>query len=111
MNNYSITEDPYNVTSRWQRDGADRRQYVVVSTTWAVPVGKGRRFLPNAAGVVDRVLGGWNLQKISTLASGPYFSPGLSGTNPSNTNTSGGLPDRLADGNLPSEQRSYSRCF
>jgi len=111
MNNYSITENPYDVTSRWQRDGADRRQYVVVSTTWAVPVGKGRRFLVNAPAVVDRVLGGWNLQSISTFASGPYFSPGFSGTNPSNTNTSGGLPDRIANGNLPSDQRSDNRWF
>ena len=100
MNNYGITENPYDVTSRWQRDGADRRQYVVVSTTWALPVGKGRRFLSTAPAVVDRVLGGWNLQSISTFASGGYFSPGFSGTNPSNTNTSGGLPDRIADGNL-----------
>jgi hypothetical protein len=111
MNNYSITENPYDVTDRWQRDGADRRQYVVVSTTWAVPVGKGRRFLGNAPAVVDRVLGGWNLQSISTFASGPYFSPGFSGTNPSNTNTSGGLPDRIRDGNLPSDQRTDNRWF
>jgi len=111
MNNYSITENPYDVTSRWQRDGADRRQYVVVSTTWALPVGKGRRFLSTAPGVVDRVLGGWNLQTISTFASGGYFSPGFSGTNPSNTNTSGGLPDRIADGNLPSGVRNDNRWF
>jgi len=110
LNNYSITENPY-ALGRWQRDGADRRQYVVVSTTWAVPVGKGRHFLSGAPAVVDRVLGGWNLQTISTLASGGYFSPAFSGTNPSNTNTSGGLPDRLADGNLPSGQRTDNRWF
>ncbi len=111
MNNYSITENPYDVTDRWERDGADRRQYFVISTTWAVPVGKGRRFLSGAPALVDRVLGGWNLQTISTFATGAYFSPGFSGTNPSNTNTSGGLPDRLADGNLPSDQRSDTRWF
>ena len=111
MNNYGITENPYDVTSRWQRDGADRRQYIVVSTTWALPVGKGRRFMSSAPGVVDRVLGGWNLQSISTLASGGYFSPGFSGTNPSNTNSSGGLPDRIADGNLSAGQRTDLRWF
>ena len=111
MNNYSITENPYDVTSRWQRDGADRRQYVVVSTTWALPVGKGRRFLANAPAVVDRVLGGWNLQSISTFASGGYFSPGFSGTNPSNTNTSGGLPDRIADGNSLPASGTDNRWF
>ena len=110
MNNYSITENPY-ALGRWERDGADRRQYIVVSTTWALPVGKGRRFMSSAPGVVDRVLGGWNLQSISTFASGPYFSPGFSGTNPSNTNSSGGLPDRIADGNLGSGQRTDNKWF
>src|SRR5205807_10543542 len=81
------------------------------STAWAVPVGKGRRFMSGAPGVVDRVLGGWNLQTISTFASGGYFSPGFSGTNPSNTNSSGGLPDRIADGNLASGQRTDVRWF
>jgi hypothetical protein len=110
VNNYGITENPY-ALGRWQRDGADRRQYVVVSTTWAVPFGKGRHFLSSAPVIVDRILGGWNLQTISTFASGGYFSPGFSGTNPSNTNTSGGLPDRIADGNLPSGERTDNRWF
>src|SRR5205814_3525781 len=108
MNNYSITENPYDVTSRWQRDGADRRQYIVASTTWAVPVGKGRRLLSGAPAVVDRVLGGWNLQTISTFASGGYLSPGVSRTNPSHTQTPGGLPDRIADANLPSHPRPHN---
>ncbi len=84
---------------------------MVISTTWALPFGKGRRFLSSAPGIVDKVLGGWNTQTISTFASGQYFSPSFSGTNPSNTNTSGGLPDRIADGNLPSDQRSFVRWF
>jgi Carboxypeptidase regulatory-like domain/TonB dependent receptor len=110
MNNYSITENPY-ALGRWQRDGADRRQYIVASGTWAVPVGKGRRFMSSAPAAVDRVLGGWNLQAISTFASGGYFSPGFSGTNPSNTNTSGGLPDRIADGNLSGDNRNFRQWF
>jgi hypothetical protein len=111
MLNYGITENPYNVTNRWERDGTDRRQYVVISTTWALPFGKGRRFLSSAPGIVDKVLGGWNTQTVSTFATGPYFSPSFSGTNPSNTNTSGGLPDRIANGNFSSDQHSVVRWF
>jgi hypothetical protein len=111
MNNYGITENPYDVTNRWSRDALDRRQYFAASTTWAVPVGKGRHFLSNAPLVVDEFFGGWDLQTVSTIASGGYFSPSFSGTNPSNTNTSGGLPDRIADGNLPSSQRSNGQWF
>ena len=111
MNNFSITEDPYNVTSRWSRDSVDRRHYVSLSSTWAVPVGKGRRYLSNGPGVVDKALGGWGLQYISYFATGGYFSPGYSGSDPSNTNTVGGLPDRIADGNKSPDQRTKTQWF
>ena len=83
----------------------------MVSTTWRVPVGKGHRYLSNAPSMVNGVLGGWTMQTISTLASGPYFSPSFSGSDPSGTNTSGGLPDRVRDGNLAGDQRSYFKWF
>ncbi|HEY3132897.1 MAG TPA: TonB-dependent receptor [Acidobacteriota bacterium] len=107
MINYGILEDPYNVTNRWSRDTVDRRQYVVAYTTWEVPVGRGRRFLADAGGIVNQVLGGWNLQSISYFASGRYYSPSFSGSDPSNTGTTGGLPDRVSDGNLSGDKRNY----
>ena len=51
---------------------------------------------------MDNVLGGWGIQWVTTMATGGYFSPSFSGSDPSNTNTSGGLPDRVADGNKSS---------
>jgi hypothetical protein len=111
LNNYSSTQDPYNVTNNWSRNGTDRRQYFVVSTTWQVPVGKGRRFMSNANALLDYTIGGWGLQTISTFASGQYFSPSFSGSDPSNTNTSGGLPDRICNGNLPGDQRTVAQWF
>jgi hypothetical protein len=111
LSNYFITEDPYNVTNRWTREPADRRHYGVVMTMWNLPWGKGRRFLTNAPPVVDRVLGGWSLQTISYLATGGYFSPSFSGSDPSNTGTQGGLPDRIGDGNLGGDKRTKNRWF
>jgi hypothetical protein len=111
MANFLVTENPYDVTSRWSRQSGDRRHYAVISSTWRMPFGRGRRFLGTAPAVVDHVLGGWTAGTISYLASGFYFSPSFSGSDPSNTNTVGGLPDRIADGNLPSGQRSYTRWF
>jgi len=35
----------------------------------------------------------------------------FSGSDPSNTSSFGGLPDRIADGNLPSGQRTLDRWF
>jgi hypothetical protein len=110
MYNYAITENPYNL-DRFARDPYARRQYIPISTTWIIPVGKGRQALSNANRFVDSVVGGWSLQTIATLASGTYFSPSFTGTNPSNTNTSGGLPDCLSNGNLPNGTRTWNQWF
>ncbi len=110
MFNYGILENPY-ALGRWERDPYARRQYIPISATWVIPFGKGRQHLASAPGIVDAVVGGWNLQTIGTLASGTYFSPSFTGTNPANTNTSGGLPDCLADGNLPNGTRTWNRWF
>ncbi len=110
MYNYGITENPYNL-DRWERDPYARRQYIPISATWLIPVGKGRQNLSNANAFVDAFLGGWTLQTIGTLASGTYFSPSFTGTNPSNTNTSGGLPDCLSNGNLPNGTRTWNQWF
>jgi hypothetical protein len=90
VSNHFITEDPYNVTNRWSREPLDRRHYVKFNTQWAMLFGRGKRFLASAPGAVDRVLGGWTLQTISYFATGTYFSPAFSGSDPSNTNTVGG---------------------
>jgi len=45
-----------------------------------LPFGKGKRFLSSAGGVVDRVLGGWNLSGLLRLDSGRPFSV-FAGTN------------------------------
>ena len=111
LSNYFNTEDPYNVTNRWTREPLNRRQYVEFNTQWAMPFGRGKRFLTSAPAAVDRLLGGWTLQTISYFATGTYFSPGFSGSDPSNTNTVGGLPDRVADGNLPGDKRTKDLWF
>jgi hypothetical protein len=105
------TENPYNTARNWARQSGDRRHYAVIVSTWRVPLGRGRKFLSGSSAVVDHVLGGWTLSTISYLTSGFFFSPGFSGSDPSNTNTVGGLPDRIGNGNLPSGDRSYSRWF
>jgi hypothetical protein len=111
LQNFLNTENPYDVTSHWSRDASNPRHRAVISTMIELPWGRGQRFLSNAPAVVDQILGGWRLQTISYLASGKYFSPGFSGFDPSGTNTSGGLPDRVCDGNLPRSDRAIERWF
>ncbi|MDA2930949.1 TonB-dependent receptor, partial [Acidobacteria bacterium AH-259-O06] len=102
MVNFLNRENPFDVTSHWARDASTRRQRVVVNTGFELPFGRGHRYLSDASGVVEQLLGGWKVQTVSILATGEYLSPSFSGSDPSNTNSFGGLPDRIADGNLSS---------
>ncbi len=109
MSNFLNLENPYE-PNFWNRDFTARHR-VVVNTLWELPVGRGKRLLSNAPGALNHVLGGWKLAWLSFLQAGQYFSPGFSGADPSNTNTSGGLPDRIANGNFPTSRRTLDRWF
>lgn len=79
--------------------------------TWALPVGKGQRFLNTAPAFVDYILGGWQTSWTAVAQSGQYFTPSFSGFDPSGTGTNGGVPDRVGNGNLDAGTRSVSRFF
>ncbi|MCL4855244.1 MAG: TonB-dependent receptor, partial [Bryobacteraceae bacterium] len=109
-NTTTILQDPY-AEPVWSRDPFTARHRVVVNTVWELPVGKGRRYLAGAPAVAEHILGGWQLYWIAYFETGQFFSPSFSGRDPSNTNTVGGLPDRICDGNLPAGERSIDRWF
>jgi hypothetical protein len=52
-----------------------RERVFGLHSVWEVPVGKDRRFLADAAGLVDLVLGGWQLNNVFTWQSGLPFTP------------------------------------
>jgi hypothetical protein len=78
---------------------------------YALPFGRNQRYLSGANRWVDAVLGGWQTSWNINLQSGQYFTPNFTGRDPSNTNTIGGRPDRIANGNLPVGQRVIERWF
>ncbi|PYV08737.1 MAG: hypothetical protein DMG07_24935 [Acidobacteria bacterium] len=103
-------EDPY-APLFWNRDPNTVRHRVVLNAIWYLPFGNGTRFLSNAHSGLNRVVGGWQLYWIAYLETGQFFSPSYSGADPSNTNTVGGLPDRIANGNLAPSERKLDRWF
>ncbi len=103
-------ENPY-APLLWNHDHVTPHHRVVLNVTWTIPVGRERRYLANAPGIVDKVLGGWTANWIGFLQTGQWFTPYFSTTDPSNTNSYGGLPDRIANGNLPKGQRTLDRWF
>lgn len=78
---------------------------------YALPVGRGLHFLPNAHGIVQGVLGGWQTSWVGVLQSGQYFSPSFSGFDPSNTGVTGGVPDRLSGAPLYPAHQTISDWF
>ena len=110
MADYLNLENPYQ-HNYWNRDAYTSRHRAVMNAVVELPFGRGRRFLSNSPAAVDAALGGWRLMWITILQSGQYFSPSFAGSDPSHTNTSGGLPDRVANGNLPSDKRTVTNWF
>ena len=82
----------------------------VTSFDYELPFGKGMPFMNNNH-VLDLILGGWHGSGIFSVTSGFPFTP-TQETDSSNTGTQGyTLPDRIANGNLPSGQRSIYQWF
>jgi len=76
-----------------------------------LPFGTGRRWLTNMKGVPKGLVSGWRVTANLVTQSGLYFNPTFSGFDVSNTNTIGGRPDRIADGNLPASERTLAKWF
>jgi hypothetical protein len=103
-------ESPY-APLFYSRDQYTPRQRAVLNVVWKIPVGRGQRYMSSAPAVVNGLLGGWQLYWVGYLETGHFFSPSYSGADRSNTNTVGGLPNRVCNGNLPSSQRSINHWF
>lgn len=94
---------------RWERSLSrfDLRHRLAVNYMWDLPVGRNRRFDPHSD-VLDAVLGGWQINGITTVRSGAPFTPTLGF---STANTGSPRPDRIRDGNLPRNRRTPERFF
>ncbi len=56
----------------------DRQHMFTLGHVWALPFGKGRKFLPDARGIVRHLVEGWQFSGTTIAQSGPPFTPGLS---------------------------------
>jgi hypothetical protein len=70
-NRFDIAADRGNVA------GA-RRQRFLLTGTYELPFGKGRRWLKSSSALSNGLLGGWNLNTVTTIETGPYLTPTIS---------------------------------
>ena len=104
LNRFDIHADRGNVEG-------SRRQRMLVTGTYELPFGKGRRWL-NTSPVMGGILGGWNVNTITLLETGPYLTPTDSITNDqTNTDPAGDgsivRPDRVANTSLRGSNGPY----
>ncbi len=109
MDNMENLQNPYNLNP-WNHDAYTPRNVANLMFVYLLPFGRGQRFGSRSSASVNAILGGWHLNWITTLQGGQYFTPSYSGSDPSNTDTFGGIPDRICNGNIPSS-RNFGDWF
>jgi hypothetical protein len=66
--------DIYNRKLNYAPSDFDRRHSLQGNTVYALPFGKGQRFLGNSSGLLERIVGGWELTGFARLTSGRPFT-------------------------------------
>ncbi|MBI2688781.1 MAG: TonB-dependent receptor [Acidobacteria bacterium] len=72
---------------------------LTVTTSWDMPVGKGRKYFGNASKAVDLMIGQWNMATFSTFQSGFPLSFGVNQNTLFLTGAGGQRPNVLSDPN------------
>lgn len=103
-------QNPRNLSADYGLSDFDHRQRFTLSPIYQLPFGRGRHYGGNVNGVVDGVIGGWDLTGIVTLQSGAPFSVSMSSNASLNTGTFL-RPNRICNGNKPSGQRTLTAYY
>jgi hypothetical protein len=70
-----VQYDPYDIEKDRGPDPNVVKHRVVLNSTWAVPVGRSRRFGANMPLWADAIVGGWTVSTIFQARSGPNLTP------------------------------------
>ena len=75
-------QNPFDIPAEYANSDEDVRNHFVASQIIELPFGHGKRFLSHAGGITENVLGGWQLNSITTLQSGRPFNVVSNGNDP-----------------------------
>jgi len=105
----SQAQNVYDIGAERALSDFDIRQRFVLSNTWEIPAGPGRRWLTD--GAAASVFGGWQASNIFTFQTGQpltaVLSTALSGTDSNGTDR----PNLIANPNLPGFERNPDHWF
>ena len=97
--------DTQRLNSVYANDSSLPRYTVSINTHYVLPFGRGKAFLNNTNGFVDRLVSGWNVTAFYYWRSGLYFSPYYSARG------SGTILAQGKNGALPKDQRTRKQWF
>jgi hypothetical protein len=92
-------QTPYNLNLNRGNSSFDVRHSLVLSWTFELPFGKGKRFMRDANKFVDVLAGGWQLNSIDTFQTGTPFTMTMASST-LNAGTGVQWPNRIASGVL-----------
>jgi hypothetical protein len=104
--------DIYNVRLERSVSAWDVPQRTVINYRYELPFGRGKQFL-NRGGILDRIVGGWELLSVHTFESGRPIAVGgpdlsrLASTGPSRASVVAGVDSRIPLGTAEDNARAY----
>ena len=100
--------DPYNRAYNKGPSNYIPSQRFMFDFVWQLPVGRGQHFLSSAPGVVNQIVGGWQISWYANYSSGTPFSIIYTGRDLTGTGNTSGRADRIASGRVSNpSQNNY----
>jgi hypothetical protein len=95
-----VVQNSYNTMADYGLGNMDMPNIFNAEAVYQLPVGSGKRFV-NRGGIVNGVIGGWQVSGILWLHSGTPFTPTMGTANLSGSLANDWYPDRTASGTVP----------
>ena len=103
-------QDFNNLRAERSISNIDQPQRFVASYLWQLPFGPGKRFAGGSGGLAGRIVGGWQVGWLLTIASGPPLSVTCA-TNNTHSEGGGCRPNLVGDPRLDPGVRTVERFF
>ena len=84
--NGGLVSDKYNINLDYGNVAFTRRQRFLTTFFYDLPFGRGRSFFSGANGIVDKIVGGWELAGVLLFQTGPFLTVTVPGADPAGNN-------------------------
>jgi hypothetical protein len=86
----AVPQNAHDMDAEYAPSDFNQKHRFTFSSNYLLPFGRGQRYGSDVGGIVDHVIGGWQINGIYTYATGTPFSVAVTGVDRSNTGTFGG---------------------